>query len=56
MDSFKERFDFRYAFENYNKLFVKTTVTELKKAKLEEEYESSKHLFDDNSDRVFRCF
>jgi len=45
---FNERFNFKYAFENYNKLFVKTTVTELKKEKLHEASEGTRELIEED--------
>ena len=44
-----DRFADEYAHENLNKLFIKTTVTELKKAKLEEENEPAHKLINDES-------
>ena len=38
---FDDRFDEEYRYSSYNKLFVKTTVSELKKAGMEEEHEPS---------------
>ncbi len=55
MESFENKFGFKYAFDNYNKLFVKTTVTELKKEKLQEEFEGAKTLIDDQT-RVIPAF
>ena len=40
-----ERFTFRYPFENLSNLYIKTTVSELKKKGREEESEGSRHLY-----------
>ena len=44
---FNGRFNDSYAFKSFDKLFVKTTVTELKRAKLEQKEEPANIIFDD---------
>ena len=47
VDLFAKRFEDTYAFTSFDRLFVKTTVTELKKAKLEQKEEPSAHLYEE---------
>ena len=51
--SMRKRFLFTYAHENYQKLYTKTTVTELKKAVLEEQEESSFHPFAETKPQAY---
>lgn len=46
-EHFKSRFNAGYAFKSFDKLFVKTTVTELKRAQLEEKEEPSKAMYEE---------
>ncbi|MCR5772219.1 MAG: helicase-exonuclease AddAB subunit AddA [Butyrivibrio sp.] len=47
---YDDRFSYVYPYSAYNKLFVKTTVSELKKAQLEEDIEPSARLIKDEED------
>ncbi|WP_044915545.1 helicase-exonuclease AddAB subunit AddA [Butyrivibrio sp. WCE2006] len=44
IEKFENRFSYKYAFVDYEDLYVKTTVTELKKARLEEKNEPAYEL------------
>ena len=46
----EEKFSFKYSHENLGSLYTKTTVTELKKALLEEQNEGSAHMFEKESE------
>lgn len=45
-EAYEERFTFTYPYENLKNLYVKTTVSELKRAAVKEEEEASFDLFD----------
>jgi len=48
-EQLKEKFSFNYSHDNLSGLYTKTTVTELKKALLEEKTEGSAHMFESSS-------
>lgn len=48
-----ERFSYRYPHENLQKLYTKTTVSELKLAALEEKEEPGQHLFEEEIPRPY---
>ncbi len=50
IDLFEERFAEEYRYSSYKGLFVKTSVSELKKAKIDEEMEPSAPFYDEEKD------
>ncbi|MCR4901687.1 MAG: helicase-exonuclease AddAB subunit AddA [Butyrivibrio sp.] len=43
--NFKDKFEYKYEYDALKNLYTKTTVTELKKASMEEKEDKSEHLF-----------
>lgn len=53
LDAIKSRLDFKYPHENLERLYTKTTVSELKLAAIEKEDDGAHHVFEENESHEY---